>query len=561
MLVTRSPQPVHIICTVRVGHGGATHDCGCRLRVTVTSSRGAILPGMLKTRCGALLVLATLAPISSAGQDFRERIEVKLIEVEVVVTDVAGNRVHGLSAADFELLEGGKRQEITNFNEHRHSAEALPDGLPGPTPPGHVAVLVDWLPRTRFVRTNVFEQLAELLPVLAREGHTVSLTFWNPGLDRLHTFLEPTSDATQLRDAVERLSRASHVANREHGAQEDLELMDDFMDESAADFADVPAPFNASVEKQANGRFASEMELMRFRRKSRAIRQLVSSTGGATGRKAFLYVSNEFSIPVMGQERVTKLILLDDLVETAHAAGVALYTVRPQSADEENGGQAAMLTHLDALQRIALPTGGLVDFGLGSVLEMGRTITADLSSYYSLAYRAKSDGRDRTRPITVRVKNDQYTVRTRRAVVEKSDETLARDAVTAALFGEPLTGSLTFTVVTSHSKAAGSKRRKVPVVLRIPTNQLQFDRERRQHVAHLRVMVQAANGVSEQTALNDSGLRIIGGVHDRQGFITYSFELLAEDRGSLVAIGIFDRRSGLYGVQTVDLRDVPAQTE
>ena len=63
-----------------------------------------------------LLVLAFAASLA-AQEKLVETIEVKVVNVDVVVTDRAGNPVTGLTKNDFVLFENGKPQEITNFYE------------------------------------------------------------------------------------------------------------------------------------------------------------------------------------------------------------------------------------------------------------------------------------------------------------------------------------------------------------------------------------------------------------------------------------------------------------
>jgi VWFA-related protein len=47
--------------------------------------------------------------------DYMEKVDVKLIELYATVTDRSGNLVRGLTADDFEVLEGGQAQPITKF--------------------------------------------------------------------------------------------------------------------------------------------------------------------------------------------------------------------------------------------------------------------------------------------------------------------------------------------------------------------------------------------------------------------------------------------------------------
>lgn len=65
----------------------------------------------------ALIPLAFLlfVPLEAASQTFEESAQVTAVEVPVNVVDRDGNAVRGLSAASFELYDGGDLQKITSF--------------------------------------------------------------------------------------------------------------------------------------------------------------------------------------------------------------------------------------------------------------------------------------------------------------------------------------------------------------------------------------------------------------------------------------------------------------
>src|SRR5205085_790995 len=67
--------------------------------------------GPMKIRLLPLLFLAT-----AAAAQVRENITVNLVEVPVTVVDSSGNAVRGLTAANFELFDQGKKQQITSFD-------------------------------------------------------------------------------------------------------------------------------------------------------------------------------------------------------------------------------------------------------------------------------------------------------------------------------------------------------------------------------------------------------------------------------------------------------------
>lgn len=62
------------------------------------------------------IALLWFVAVSASGQQLRESIEVRLVDVTVTVTDAQGNPVRGLKAEDFEIYEEGKNQPITNFD-------------------------------------------------------------------------------------------------------------------------------------------------------------------------------------------------------------------------------------------------------------------------------------------------------------------------------------------------------------------------------------------------------------------------------------------------------------
>src|SRR5258708_11897496 len=54
---------------------------------------------------------------ASAFAQLRETVNVNIVEVPVSVVDSSGNPVRGLTAANFEVYDGGKKQAITSFDK------------------------------------------------------------------------------------------------------------------------------------------------------------------------------------------------------------------------------------------------------------------------------------------------------------------------------------------------------------------------------------------------------------------------------------------------------------
>src|SRR3954466_11603137 len=64
----------------------------------------------------AIAVLMFVAAAAVIAQ-VRETVNVNVIEVPVTVVDSSGNPIRGLTAANFELLDQGKKREVTSFDK------------------------------------------------------------------------------------------------------------------------------------------------------------------------------------------------------------------------------------------------------------------------------------------------------------------------------------------------------------------------------------------------------------------------------------------------------------
>jgi VWFA-related protein len=162
-----------------------------------------------------LLVLAAGLPLAAqepapegANVEIGESIDVRVVNVEAVVTDRHGQRIKGLNPADFRLLVDGKEVPIDYFTEIRGGAavEARGEGPAAPvsgTVGRNLLVFIDQNYSIQAQLDHVLGQLDGDLGRLApgdqialvaadREGHLKILTDW-------------TSDVAPLRAAIARL--------------------------------------------------------------------------------------------------------------------------------------------------------------------------------------------------------------------------------------------------------------------------------------------------------------------------------------------------------------------
>lgn len=107
------------------------------------------------------LILLLCASVSASTQNtaaqtaeqtprYEGSVDVRLQNLDVIVTDAKGNPVPGLSREDFVLLEEGVPQEITNFSIYQSSSSTLTIPDAG-EPPAEVAETTETAPPRRFV--------------------------------------------------------------------------------------------------------------------------------------------------------------------------------------------------------------------------------------------------------------------------------------------------------------------------------------------------------------------------------------------------------------------------
>ena len=176
----------------------------------------------------AALILLAASAAATAQQDdlpavFTETIDVRVVNIEVVVTDREGNRVHGLEASDFELLVDGEPMPISYFTEIEESvaqgsAGATVAGVPNVDPNTPVGtnflVFVDDLFSIQRDRDRVLDRLeedlwrlhpADRVAAVAFDGRTIeTLTAWTDSPERLEEAFDRARSRTTY--GLQRLS-------------------------------------------------------------------------------------------------------------------------------------------------------------------------------------------------------------------------------------------------------------------------------------------------------------------------------------------------------------------
>src|SRR5882757_373776 len=410
------------------------------------------------------------------------KVRVDYVEVDAVVTDRQGRIVRDLKKEDFQVLEDGKAQAITNFTmvdipvdrDNRPlfaSAPIEPDVRTNEKPfDGRVYVMVIDDMHTRFGRSIRVKTAAKQF-IERRLGandlmavvHTAGPSDANQEFTNNKRRLLAAVDKTQGR----KLDSATISKTNEYNRSRDLRQQGDALN----DPDDMERGFNARSTLDT-------------------LRNVAEWFGSVHGRrKAILFVSEGIDydindmIPANGSTHQSASMVMDATREAIGAAtrsNVAIYGIDPRGLtdlgdesievgaypDDTSLGvgpgslQNEIRLSQDSLRTLSEETGGFAVVNKNDFATAFQRIVEDNSSYYVLAYYPPDPRPGRTHKIDVRLTRPGLTVRARRAYVtpKKTDppKTTGNNPSTPEL-REALDSPLPVSGLTMHVFAAPFK--------------------------------------------------------------------------------------------------------
>jgi VWFA-related protein len=524
--------------------------------------------------CG--LPLFAQAPLS-------ETIEVRIINVDVVVTDREGTPVRGLKAEDFSVWEDGEPRTVTNLAEYGapppqlaemdvSGATVSVDGAQTPMP-RHLIIFVDRFGLAKRQRQEVFSALDDFLREAMRPGDKAMLVTYDTSM-KVHVPF--TDDQQRIRKEIAKLE-----ANKTQVWGDGDELAE--VEQAERMFASDEDGGKAAVGMTTYQ--LAQRAWVRMRNRVRNLNALMSSVAGLEGRKMLLLVSEKFERnpgmkyflprdPETGVEpteskEFNAVLLLRSFTQSANAHGVAVYPIHPGGlkgkidAVENRGGTATVREYIlfmndgSASERIAQETGGLYALGSSETSKMLPAVLRDLDSYYSLGFRAVGPPAPGVRDIKVKVRNPEYRVRYRREFVQKSDHDLMEDRVIANL-AQPIANSgLQIEVKAQPARGASFSKALVPIEIRIPVKELTTLPSDQGQVGSFSVYIassDAKGGLSDVVRQTQKFTIDNAKVKSRtSSHFTYEVQVRVRDQGGLISVGVVDDVGKVYGFGTVPL--------
>lgn len=426
----------------------------------------------------ALIAVALSSFLSlTAAAQVNEVIEVRVVEVEVVVTDAHGKPVSGLTKNDFELREGGKPREISNFyavdrGEIRRDeapvaaaqTAAAPPVVHIPAPPTYIAFFVDNVHLDLRQRNRVLASVRKFAETNVKDGVVASLITYDH--DAAKVRVPFTSDRTKIFAALEELEHESaRVIEQLSDRRSLMRRIDASATESNAKRGGPDSPeqlWRAVMMYSEDQSRVLENSLI-------AVSDALKRLRGVPGRKVLVHVSSGLplqpGIEVMDYWRqafkadpatvnmaglqIEKTRSFKRMIADAQASGVTVDTIDAGglwgfegSGVDSAGGPATLNSTLtrdnsrQTLQLIADETGGRSIINENDFDRALVDIAADTTTYYSLGFRPEGEA-SALKSVDVRVKRPGLTVRTAKAYRDRTFEERIRDAVESA-FDFPL---------------------------------------------------------------------------------------------------------------------------
>ena len=459
----------------------------------------------MRTTLAAIALL--FAATASAQRKLVETIEVNVVNVDVVVTDKDGNRIHGLTKEAFELSEDKVPQTITNFYEVRDDAKppaagtaaAADTAAAAPPEQRHrrFAFFIDNDSLHPTLRKDVIVSLRKFVEANFRPGDEASIISFNRAPKIVAPLMSNKAAILKAIDAVAAegspVAIKTELARVQQACLTDLQLGKSgrLMMRSAYDDCIGTVAQETGGIAMASKRLLAAINVTLATLNSGVEAKKVLVLAGARlptkpGQEMYQWANSLFSPYLTGFNRPSEQPredaqehLIEDVARLANADNVTMYllhaptttdpaAIQNQLGASDNGADflAAGAT-AESYKTLARMTGGIMVSRPSNFDAAFDAIARDLGSYYSLGYRpADSSARDRN--ISVRVKRGDYVVRARQTYAPKTVDEQFSDRVTANVFSATPTPEWPITVRTGKPVPDG-KNFKVPVEVTIPS--------------------------------------------------------------------------------------------
>lgn len=445
------------------------------------------------------------------------RTQTILVQVPVVVTDKTGNHIHGLTKDDFRILENGKEQKVSAFEELVATNSKFP-------------VLA--LKPGQFGNLTLSEQQPRTITVVALD--TVNTPFLDQtyGRRQLVKYLAENLDTSQVLALMIITSRGVKVVQGLTGDPEQLLQMlkkvsgelpgnqgvdidaqanaasGDMPDASTISPTTDPGAYMRAFVAQGDAMYAQLQQAKAIEITMNAFRAIAWSLSGVRGRKSLIWATGGFPFTLSSPDVVPGGYLSEAYERTMQALVEAQISVYPvdvrglttlgqadASRPGDPSGSSAIMAQqmaqrinnrlwlqqstIESLDQFADMTGGKAFYNTNDLAGSFKRAADDASSYYLLGYYLDiKNNHAGWRQLKVQVLKKDFDVRARKGFFVTNatiHAELTKNSDISYALSTPIEGTgVSMTIEWAGVDGEGGKKKAV-YMAHMPPNALAFD--------------------------------------------------------------------------------------
>lgn len=510
---------------------------------------------------------------------FTESIEVRVVSVDVVVTDKDGKPVTGLTKDDFEIFEDKRPQVVTNFFEVRDGESSEAGSAPAPPRPRSFILFVDSRVMHPLLRREITTKLSGFVDTALGPNDQAAVVTWD---GTLHILSGPTSDKAAIHEAIDAVTGTPLSAKSDFARfQEDCTRVLNLGKSGRMSF-------KAAYEECIGGARIETQRLSTYSRNMLSAVELAMSTvAGVEGRKVlvmagtdlpawpgqemFQWASSQFRPYLRGFDAPTaqpstkyreqQREALARIARSANASGVTLYPIsalmpvdvnalQVSSGITDEGSGFLRSGNTDAAHDLLARMTGGTSAPVSRIDALLETVQRDLGSYYSLGYRPGSD-RLGDRPIVARTKNRAYTVRARQSYAPRSSDDQMRDRVVANIYTPARDNEWKAQLRIGELRQVGKGRYSLPIEIVAPPNVTLLPREGSKLAGGFVVYIAVGDSRGALSPMFRQPNAIEITQAEEAGFrrtpLSFTAALTLREGENLISVGLLDQVGGTTG--------------
>jgi VWFA-related protein len=536
----------------------------------------------------AAILIFLLAPAVFPQGKLVEIIEVRVVNIDVVVRDRAGHPVYGLTKDDFELYEERVKQTITNMYEVRRDqmeavdAQSRSDAseVPIELRQRRLLFFVDSASIEPSRKTAVLAAVDKFVDQKMRPEDQAMVVSWRLGVHVISPF---TNDKGEVKRAIETLRHVASGGDAQARIvgqiKRDIQYYIRLAQEGILSWAEAHDNAQLLIDRYAQRLMVEEEPMLA------AVERMSTNLGGLEGKKVLLlvsenlterpgselyrYIENQFLPYMQGLAPDLQMLtggagnkipmLVDDAAHRAAENGVMIYAIGTGQSEGEFSSEtnesvdsleafSRVANTASALQAMASMTGGVAITHTSNFDLALDAISRDLDSYYSLGYKPIEAGSN-ARKVVVKTKNPAYTVRSRQRVLLKLTDDQMNDHVIANLYADSGAGAWPISVRTGPPARDGG-RFTVPVQVTMPSTITLLPQDEKLVGGFiLYFVVGNVDGKTSDVMRRPQGLGIPPAAEKaiRAKPMTFTTAIRVNPGESVLSVGIVDQLSGATG--------------